>query len=263
MLLSSKPAAAARRRSCRRVEGSRAALAALTAGAGCLQGPQPLLGLGLQCSRTARRPQCPLPPLSTASATPASHSQVHTWRQEVLRGALPQTQPTSAPNGATNGSGAAPLLTEGSGDGTEEGESKVSRASTPHDQQVVSPAHVRPEAAAKERAVLSAADASALPPADKVPRSKSRWAALALHAAVWCAWGGCALLPRAGRGQPQRACCRGRRDPTQQRVVGCPPCARSLRRFGDQVIGCMQFRMTKRQVWGEAGRGAGSGERQL
>ena len=41
--------------------------------------------------------------------------------------------------------------------------------------QVVGPADVRTEPKASQRAVLSAADASAVPPADKVAHSKSRW----------------------------------------------------------------------------------------
>lgn len=108
---------------------------------------------------------------------PDSHVQVHTWRQEVLHGSLPETQP--APSGTASGGPNAPLLTDGSGNGKEEGDGKGSRASTPQGQQLVSPADGRPEpAAAKERAVLSAADASALPAPDKVPHSKSRWVPL-------------------------------------------------------------------------------------
>ncbi|KAI7841279.1 hypothetical protein COHA_005052 [Chlorella ohadii] len=111
--------------------------------------------------------------------------EVHVWRQEVLHGTLPETQP----NPATNG-GSAPLLTDGSGEHKEEG----SRCGSPDGQQVVGPADVRTEPKASQRAVLSAADASAVPPADKVAHSKS-----------------------------------------------------SLRRMGDNLIGCLHFRMTKNQ----------------
>ncbi|PRW59648.1 PIN isoform B [Chlorella sorokiniana] len=111
--------------------------------------------------------------------------EVHVWRQEVLHGTLPETQP----NPATNG-GSAPLLTDGFGE-----HGKESRPDSP-DGKVVSSADVHPEPAAarSQRAVLSAADASALPPPDKTARSKS-----------------------------------------------------SLRRMGDNLIGCLHFRMTKSQ----------------
>ena len=55
--------------------------------------------------------------------------QVHVWRQEVLHGTLPETQP----NPATTG-GSAPLLTDCSGEHKEEG--KGSRCGSPDGQQV-------------------------------------------------------------------------------------------------------------------------------
>lgn len=70
------------------------------------------------------------PPLDAVpSCQPA---QVHVWRQEVLHGSLPQTQP----NPATNG-GSAPLLTDGSEEHKhEEMEGKGSRPSSAEGQQV-------------------------------------------------------------------------------------------------------------------------------
>ena len=89
---------------------------------------------------TSQKPTCgakkccavprPKPKPTPCSSAPLYYPpQVHVWRQEVLHGTLPETQP----NPATNG-GSAPLLTDG--DHKEEGDGKASRPASAEGQQV-------------------------------------------------------------------------------------------------------------------------------